>query len=275
MEVFGARSASATRACFEEIEASEAFVGIYGHRYGFVPKSSSASIMEQEFEYALDKKKEMFCFLVDENYPWLPRFVDQEPYRSKLVAFKNKIEETIVREKFTTAEDLAYKVASSVGRFLISRKIKDELDKIPSRDFLSTPEGRSQLARRAVRLGNIIEGAKVLLVNDVPAEMSHVVSLLKELKLNVDIVSSTDEALSRLEARAYDVIISDMARDGVDDEGIRLLGKMRVAGLDCRIIFTVGRYQPERGTPGYAFGITNRVDELLNLVFDALERARG
>jgi hypothetical protein len=57
--------------------------------------------------------------------------------------------------------------------------------------------------------------------------------------------------------------------------GLRLLKRMRTGGMSQRLIFTVGRYQPERGTPPFAFGITNRVDELLNLVFDALERVRG
>jgi hypothetical protein len=41
------------------------------------------------------------------------------------------------------------------------------------------------------------------------------------------------------------------------------------------VVFTVGAYDPSRGTPPYAFGITNRVDELLNLLFDAIERVRG
>ena len=118
-------------------------------------------------------------------------------------------------------------------------------------------------------------GARILLVNDVPSEMSHVVALLQGLNLHVDIVKSSDAALSRLVAEPYEVIISDMARDGVDDEGIRFLTRMRTANLNCRTILTVGRYQPERGTPAYAFGITNRVDELLNLVFDVLERVRG
>src|SRR5207248_10559404 len=71
MEVFGARPGLATEACFEEIESSDAFVGIYAHRYGYVPQLSSTSITEQEFDFALEKRKPVFCFLVDEGYPWL------------------------------------------------------------------------------------------------------------------------------------------------------------------------------------------------------------
>ena len=57
--------------------------------------------------------------------------------------------------------------------------------------------------------------------------------------------------------------------------GMRFLDSIRRNGLLRPTIFTAGNYEPERGTPPYAFGITNRVDELLNLLFDALERGRG
>ena len=33
MEMFGARPEEPTKACLEEVEASELFVGIYAHRY--------------------------------------------------------------------------------------------------------------------------------------------------------------------------------------------------------------------------------------------------
>jgi DNA-binding NtrC family response regulator len=82
-------------------------------------------------------------------------------------------------------------------------------------------------------------------------------------------------ALARLGGKSYELVISDMARDGVDDEGLRFLARMREQGVPVRTVFTVGQYRPERGVPAYAFGITNRVDELLNLVFDVVERERG
>jgi CheY-like chemotaxis protein len=275
MEVFGARPEQATDTCLDEIESADAFVGIYAHRYGFVPERSPTSITEQEFDYAVSERKPTFCFLVDESYPWVPLFIDQDTQRSKLMAFKRKVQQLRVVDRFTTADDLAYKVAASVGRFLLTRRVKEELDRISGRTLVSTAEGRDQIARRAARLEQLVGGARILLVNDVPRQMEHVIDLLQNLKIQVDIATSSDEAIARLGSERYDVVISDMARDGVDDEGLRLLKRMRTGGVSQRLIFTVGRYQPERGTPAFAFGITNRVDELLNLVFDALERIRG
>jgi CheY-like chemotaxis protein len=273
MEVFGARPGTAAEVCFEEIGSSDAFVGIYAHRYGFVPEGSPTSITEQEFDFALARGKPIFGFLVEENYPWPPTLIEHVNYE-RLAAFKQKVKK-FVRDSFTTTEDLAYKVSSSIGHYLIHKKVKEELEKLPRRDSVSTPEGRDQIARRASRLSTFVAGARVLLVNDVFEEMSHVIDLLRGLMVCVDAVRSSDEAISRLSAEHYDVVISDMARNGVDDEGIRLLARMRRANLHKHMIFTVGKYQPELGTPAFAFGITNRVDELLNLLFDALERARG
>jgi CheY-like chemotaxis protein len=275
MEVFGARPADATDVSLNELEISDAFLGIYAHRYGYVPIGSSMSITEQEFAFAQQRRKPTFCFLIDEDFPWAPKLIEPEPGQSKLKMFKQRISSVVVRDSFTTPEDLAFKVASSLGRFLISRKVKEELESISAGNRVSTEKGRDQVSRRAARLQTLIHGTHVLLVNDVPSEMQQVIAILRQLGVHVDIVKTTEKALSFLSEDAYDVIISDMRRGTSANEGLRFLERARGGGNDRPIIFTVGEYHPDRGTPPYAFGITDRVDELLNLVFDAIERTRG
>jgi DNA-binding NtrC family response regulator len=105
--------------------------------------------------------------------------------------------------------------------------------------------------------------------------MQHVIGILESLNITVLVATSTPQALSLLSTNSFDLVISDMARGNVPDEGLQLLQKMKEQALYCPLVFTVGLYDPARGTPPYAFGITNRVDELLNLTFDILERVRG
>ena len=50
MEVFGARSDEPLNACLQEIEQCDLFIGIYAHRYGYVPDSSNISITEMEYQ---------------------------------------------------------------------------------------------------------------------------------------------------------------------------------------------------------------------------------
>ena len=61
METFGARPDEPFNACLYEIDRAHFFVGIYAHRYGFVPVSASISITESEFDYATKLHRPTFC----------------------------------------------------------------------------------------------------------------------------------------------------------------------------------------------------------------------
>ena len=60
MEVFGARAEEPTNACLSEIEACDIFIGIYAHRYGYVPPDSQISITEAEYNHAGGTQKANF-----------------------------------------------------------------------------------------------------------------------------------------------------------------------------------------------------------------------
>lgn len=275
MEVFGARPSEATEASLDEVGVSEVFVGIYAHRYGYVPIGSQSSITRMEFDHARTLGKPILCFVVDDDHPWPPKHVELQPGHTKLAEFKEDIGNTLVRDTFTTPEDLAFKVAASLGRYLLQQKVKSELAQAAKGEAAITELILDQVSRRAERLSPIIGGARVLLVNDVPREMAHVIQILRDLDVEVQVATDSSLALNMLSTASFDAVVSDMARDGVGDEGVRFLRTMRQRGFHHPIIFTVGRYEPDRGTPAYAFGITNRVDALLNYLFDVFERVRG
>jgi CheY-like chemotaxis protein len=277
MEIFGARTQEATEACLEEIVDADVFVGVYAHRYGHVPDGSVLSITEMEYDYAVEHKKPFLGFIVDEDYPWRPAFVEEGLQRERLKAFKNKKVQSFVCDTFTTPDELAFKVAASLGRYLLTRAVKEKLDTVAKKQPIAVggEHSRSQVARRAERLSFIIRDSNMLIVNDIPTQMQNVISIFESLQISVTIATTTAEALSLLSEGSFHLVISDMSRDNIPDEGLRFLEHMRKQGWRCPIIFTVGHYEPERGTPAYAFGITNRVDELLNLSFDILERVRG
>ena len=275
MEVFGARPLEAKEACFEEIDASDAFIGIYAHRYGYIPAGQQQSITELEFDHAQTHNKPSLCFVVKDDFPWLPTAIEEGEARSKLRAFKDRIRSLVITDDFTSPDDLAFKIASSLGRFLLTQKVKQELERLPQRDTVSTEQGRSQISRRIVRDQALLKGARILLVNDRPREMDILIEILQDLQVTIEEADRTDLAMEMLKTRSYDVIISDVQRQGVEDEGLRFLSLMRAEGWRIPVILTLLRFDPARGTPPFAFGITNRIDEMLNLVCDALARERG
>ena len=80
--------------------------------------------------------------------------------------------------------------------------------------------------------------------------------------------------MAALRSNVYDLVISDMRRGSVPDEGLSLLRKMREGRYPQRVVFYVGRADPEKNMPTGSFGITDRPDELLHLIMDILERQR-
>jgi|SRR5680860_64562 len=114
MEKFVAQPVEPSVACLSEIEVCELFVGIYAHRYGHIPHGSAVSITEAEFRHARDHKKPIFCFEVDPDYPWSPEMIENELGMIKLIALKKEIRFSLMRDTFTTPDNLASKIASSV-----------------------------------------------------------------------------------------------------------------------------------------------------------------
>lgn len=117
----------------------------------------------------------------------------------------------------------------------------------------------------------IIEGKKILWVDDSPQNNTNETRMFRQL--NVDVVSakSTAEALEMLADDQFDVIFSDIARTR-PTSGIEMLEELKAVTRKPPVIFYVGILNPDRGTPAGAFGVTNRPDELLHLFIDAISR---
>jgi len=81
-------------------------------------------------------------------------------------------------------------------------------------------------------------------------------------------------SLNLLEENNYDLLISDISRDNGQPNGIKAVKTIYHANHHLPIIFYIGNYELEKGTPPYAFNITNRPDELLHLILDILERKK-
>lgn len=144
-------------------------------------------------------------------------------------------------------------------------EVLDEARKI----FASTPA-----LRRAELVAPILRYAQILWVDDHPENNVHEREMLRTLGSNTDVVTSTEQGLSALRSKVYDLVISDMSQNNTPDEGLTLLQEMRKSQFPQRVVFYVGTMNQEKGTPTGSFGITNRPDELLHFVMDVLERQR-
>lgn len=136
METFGARPSDPVSVCRDRVRESDALVVMVAHRYGWVPQEEEGgdgkkSITWLEVETALETDIPVFAFLVDKDFGWEhPKeqdLLDQAADESEalkvyktvqaLKDFRTFLEGKagLTRDTFTTPDDLAMKVATSLA----------------------------------------------------------------------------------------------------------------------------------------------------------------
>ena len=134
------------------------------------------------------------------------------------------------------------------------------------------PEDKRRALDRVKQHIGLFKGVQLLWVDDNPENNFNERRMFRQLAVDIDTVKSTEEALKALRQGAYDVIVSDMVRGDDRTAGMDLLRRLSTDKNFVPVIFYVGSFTPQQGTPAMAFGITNRPDELLHLMLDVLER---
>jgi CheY-like chemotaxis protein len=159
--------------------------------------------------------------------------------------------------------------------------IKDFIDtdlelaeKSPQWKIKVSSKDKERTLKRAKKHLAVFRDAQFLWVDDHPENNLSERKMFRQLKAEVDIAKSTEEALKILKSDHYDLVISDMARDNDDTAGLNFLEQFRKENKSTPVIFYVGVFDPDKGVPKQTFGITNRSDELLHLILDALERKK-
>ncbi len=136
MEIFGARDEEPTKASLEELDLCHILIGIYAYRYGTVPTGSKISVTEQEYLHATSKKIPILVFVVDENHPWPPKSMDKN--LTKIKKFKSKATAEHTPEYFTSPDNLASKVLSSIGR--LPKKVEPKPTPDPQVPIYQSPK---------------------------------------------------------------------------------------------------------------------------------------
>lgn len=122
MENLGARDERPKAECLRLVtEESDIFVGIYAHRYGFVPEGNEISITQSEYESATLAGLPRFIYLVDEDHPWPPPMVDHGESKKRLDKFKGHLLANHICQKFTTEDNLNGRVVADLGRHAAMR----------------------------------------------------------------------------------------------------------------------------------------------------------
>lgn len=117
MEHFGARDDRPKDECLKLIGQSDVFVGIYAHRYGYIPDGDAISILEAEYEAATSAGKPRLIYLLKDGVPWPPELIEAGVPAEKLLTFKKRLLARHIVKAFTHKDDLATSVVADLGRY--------------------------------------------------------------------------------------------------------------------------------------------------------------
>ncbi len=108
-------NASHLDVCLRNVRKSGYFVLILGWRYGYIPEGSEKSIVELEYEAAVEHDITRFCFLIDDRYPVPPKFIETGKGAERLKRFKARVLEEHIASRFSTPEDLARELTLAIS----------------------------------------------------------------------------------------------------------------------------------------------------------------
>ena len=119
-----------------------------------------------------------------------------------------------------------------------------------------------------------VSGSKILWVDDEPVNNEAERDSFESLGMRVSLATSTEQALSALQRKEFDLVISDMGRPPDVRAGYTLLSEMKLRGIEVPfIIYSAGGHQQKHKDEAMrsgAFGSTSRAAELFGMVLRAL-----
>jgi tetratricopeptide (TPR) repeat protein len=120
MEHLPASDAEAISASLKMVDEADIYVGVFAHRYGYVPKENNpqaVSITEMEYNRAVERKKmTSLIFVMDKAHPITIDDVEQGEGAVKLKAFKESLQTENIVNFFKSPEDLRAHVINSLSQ---------------------------------------------------------------------------------------------------------------------------------------------------------------
>jgi hypothetical protein len=119
MEDYAASDIRPLAKCLADVRSAELYVGLFAWRYGFVPpEGPGKSITELEYREALAKPIPTLIFVLSDDTPWLPRFLDPGApldAASPVVALRADLMKAHTVGRFSSPDNLASAVAAAVS----------------------------------------------------------------------------------------------------------------------------------------------------------------
>ena len=134
MEYYVAEHRPPVAKCLDDVAACDLYVGLFAWRYGWVPEDDNPeglAITEMEYRQAVKSGKECLIFLLSDEAPWPPKFIDAD--RSRIEMLRAEL-----ASKHSSGPP--FKSADELGRFVAEALNKWEKEHGLAARGLSIPE---------------------------------------------------------------------------------------------------------------------------------------
>jgi len=144
MEYFGSNPQKPLDTCMKELKESRLFIGIIGMRYGSVVETENIkevkSYTQLEYEEAIKNGIPTLIYIMNEDHPIPPRFVETGSHAENLRKFKEDLKKRHTVSLFTTPQDLGMKLSNDLPNVL------SELDQIHVEKRVLTESDKMEVA---------------------------------------------------------------------------------------------------------------------------------
>ncbi len=211
----------------ERVKQCDLVILLLAHRYGYIPPGEKHSITELEYRTAKKSNIPTLAFLIDEETPWPPMYIESER-KVELDRFKKQVEKAIVRKAFRSPDELYANITQALHHF-ISRH-RETLEK--RKHFRGTllAKTHSELITQADILTNIglSEDGLPLLINikrskNLSPHIDAIADMVKHSKYDEELDVMLDDFRESLERYAANTwashrICNVEKKDGTTDE---------------------------------------------------------
>lgn len=135
MEYLPASDSEAISISLEMVDEADLYLGVFGHRYGYVPKDRNPDrigVTEMEYNRAVERKIPRFIFVMDEGHPITIRDVEKGSGEIKLADFLERVKKENVVKFFKSPVDLRAHVINSVSQKREPNRKKFEIPENPT-----------------------------------------------------------------------------------------------------------------------------------------------
>ena len=115
MEHLPATTADARRVSVEMVDRADIYVGVFAHRYGYVPPDGDISVTQMEYERAVERGIPRLIFMMADDHPITAADVERGPGATRLDALKDRLKTEHCLRFFSSPADLRAHVLNSLA----------------------------------------------------------------------------------------------------------------------------------------------------------------